>query len=148
MTVTAASSIAGQVWARLQTLASRVTVFDGEIVDAEGNPSAPPVDEDGRAAAHAVFYPGPGHAESLMLDETPDTLTWTGQVTCVGGDRTRALWCADQVRGVLTGWRVTAHGGQLVPLMEPDGADPGVVRRDDTVQPSRFYVPLLFTTTI
>ena len=134
--VTSASALADQVWARLRTLAT-VNVFDGEV-----DPN-PPADADGRVHAYAVFYPSPGWARALLADGGGDTLDWSFQVTSVGGDRTRALWCIDQVRGVLDGFHVTNAAGQQ--LIVSEAGDPGPLLRDDDVSPARFYSPLRFT---
>lgn len=133
--VTAASSLADQVWAQLDTLAE-VNVFDGEVAP------DPPADDDGRVHAYAVFYPSPGWSRALLADANPDTLDWSFQVTCAGGDRTRALWCIDQVRGVLHGFHVTNAAGQLLVVSEV--GDPGPIQRDKDVRPPRFFAPLRF----
>jgi hypothetical protein len=130
-------SLSDIVWALLDGIAG-VNAFDGEVTD-------PPLDTDGRVHAYAVYYPDPAHARSNRAGGTPNTLDWGCQVTCVGGDRTRALWCVDKVRAALTGRRVTIDGRRGV-LAEV--GNPGPIRRDTDVSPVRFYVPLEFHTSI
>lgn len=128
------SLLADPVWALLDSL-SNVNTFDGEVV-------SPPLDADGRVHAYAVYYPGPGRDHALLNDAAGDSLDWGFQVTCVGGDRTRALWCVERVRSVLTGARLSVAGQQLV-IHEESSTAP--LRRDEQVQPPRLWMPLLFT---
>lgn len=135
-----AAALADPVWALIDAV-SNVNTYDGEIVDANGTPVPPPHDSDGRVHAYAIYYPGAGLAYSRTLDAAPDCLDWTFQVTCVAGDRVRALWCIDKIRTALAGKWVTVNGQQL--QIRQDG-DSGSIRRDDNVSPSRFYLPVLF----
>lgn len=137
-THTPAGALADAVWQAIQTVPA-VNHYDGEV------PGTPPTDPDGRVHAYAVFYPAPGNPRARRMDRIPDTLDWTFQVTCVGGDRTRAMWCVDRIRGRLTGARVTIPAGPTVILDEV--GDPGPLRRDETVNPVRLYLPLLYSTT-
>lgn len=136
---TSALAVADQVLALLKTL-TNVNVYDGEVADDEGNRVAPPSDLDGRVHAYAVLYASPGRELALILDGTGDTLDATFQVTCVGGDRTRALGCVEAVRSVLTGAWILDGTAMLTEVV-----DPGALRRDDDVSPPRFWAPLLFT---
>lgn len=144
MTAVPVEDLADPVWALLDAI-ENVNAFDGDFVDADGAPvnmKAPPyVDPDGRVHAYAVYYPGPGWAHALLSCGGTDSLDWTFQVTCAGGDRTRALWCVTQVRNALTGHTVDV-GGQALGIREV--GNPGPVRRDDGVSPARFYTPLIF----
>ena len=125
------------VWQLLDGIAN-VNAFDGEVTN-------PPLDPDGRVHAYAVYYPNPGHAHSLRAGRTAHTLNWGCQVTCVGGDRTRALWCIQKVRTALTGARLVIDGRRSI-LTEI--GNPGPLRRDDDVSPPRLYLPLEFRTSI
>lgn len=131
--------ISDQVWDQLQTLTA-VNLFDGEV------PGSPPLDPDGRVHAYAVFYPGIGRGYSNRGGGTAHSLNWGCQVTCVGGDRTRALWCVDQVRGVLDGLRVTVAGRNALLVDVTPEETP--LRRDPDISPPRFYLPLLYRTSI
>jgi hypothetical protein len=138
-TPVAASALADLVWALLTGIPA-VNHFDGEVAP------EPPVDADDRVHAYTVYYPSPGRSWPRMLDAAPDSLAWSFQVTCAGGDRTRTLWCVGKVRAQLTGARLTLPDGTSVLITE--ATDPGPIRRDDDVKPPRFYVPLLFNVTI
>lgn len=142
--MTSVEQLADPVWTLLDAL-GHVNTFDGDFVDATGAPvdmtKTPYADDDGRVHAYAVYYPGPGWAHALLSCGGVDSLDWTFQVTCAGGDRARALWCVSQVRGALTGATVSV-GGQELQIREV--GNPGQGRRDDGVQPSRYYLPLIF----
>jgi hypothetical protein len=133
VTTTPVDDLADPVW----TLIDNVTNVDA--FDAED--PAPTFDGDGRVHAYAVYYPSPGWAHALLGCGGTDSLDWTFQVTCVGGDRTRALWCVSKIRAALTGQRVSI-GGQLLTIQEI--GNPGPIRRDDNETPPRFYAPLTF----
>jgi len=127
-----ALALSDEVWAILDAVTD-VNAFDGQVDN-------PPLDPDGAVHVYAVFYPHPGNAYSRLLDTGPESFGWGFQVTCVGGDRVRALWCVGKVRTALTGVRV---GGVVV----REVGDPGPLRRDDKVSPVRFFCLLDFTTT-
>lgn len=137
MTATDVQSAADAVWTLLSGIAN-VNAFDGDFVDEDGNRVRPPADDDGRVHAYAVYYPSPGRSHSRRHGAARSNLDWSFQVTCAGGDRTRALWCVTQVRNALAGARV---GGNRI----TEGFDPGPLRRDDDVKPPRFYLPLQFS---
>lgn len=134
------SALADPVWELIKAIAG-VNAFDGEIVDENGNRVEPPADPDGRVHAYAVYYPSAGWAHALLACGGTDSLDWTFQVTCVGGDRTRALWCVERVRGALSGTAIDVAGQQLV-IREETNA--GELRRDDKFTPTRLYAPLIF----
>ncbi len=140
MTAVPVDQLADPVWALLDAITG-VNTYDGEFVDAAGAPVEPPTDQDGRVHAYAVYYPSAGWAHALLACGGTDSLDWGFQVTCAGGDRTRTLWCINQVRQALTGKTVTING-QALQIREL--GDPGALRRDDKVSPSRMYAPLLF----
>lgn len=139
MTATA-DDVAAKIWTLIDAIAN-VNTYDGEFVDAQGRPVTPPVDQDGRIHAYAVFYPSPGWAHAIANGGEPDALDFTFQVTCAGADRIRAMWCIQQVRNSLTGARVDANGQQLC-IFELPGTAP--IRRDDKVQPPRSHAALQF----
>lgn len=140
MTTTKVAELADPVWVLIAAVAN-VNTYDGEFVDADGTPVVPPVDQDGRIHAYAVYYPSPGWAHALLQCGGTDSLDWSFQVTCAGADRTRTLWCVEQIRTALSGKTVTI-GGQKLQIREV--ANPGGIRRDDRVSPARMYTPLIF----
>lgn len=121
-----------QVWALLDGIQG-VNTYDGEV------PATPPKDPDGRVHGYAVLYMFAGRPADLMLAATQDSLFAGFQVTCVGGDPTRALWCLDKVRTALVGAFITVDGRQH--QITASEFDPGSVRRDDDVTPPRHYIP-------
>ncbi len=131
MTVSA-RAVHDQVWTILDGIAG-INAYDGEV------PATPPLDPDKRVHAYAVLYVSGGRPAGLMLSATQDSLFSGFQVTCVGGDPTRALWCLDKVRTALVGAFVTVDGHEH--QITAGEFDPGPVRRDDDVTPPRHYIP-------
>lgn len=125
--------------AALAALAAQANldVFDGSVDDA-GQPGVRS-DPDGRAHMYAVLYFSPGWLTSDRASGVPSTLAGSFQVTAAGGDVHRALTAATKVRAALTGARLSASSGLV-----NESTDPGSVREDPSVSPSRWYVPLLF----
>lgn len=123
------------VWLVLDGTAG-VNTYDGEV------PKSPPTDEDGRVSSYAVLYYSPGRRYASSMEGRQVSIDGTFQVTCVGGDPTRALWAVDRVIDTLTAAVVTIDGVQR--RIRLDEIDPGTVRRDDDVTPPRHYVPLRF----
>lgn len=130
-----AQELHDEAWRILEAVPG-INVYDGEV------PGNPPLDPDRRVHAYAVLYASPGQPEALMLDDEQDSLDGGFQITCVGGDPARALWCLDRVRAAFIGAEVTV-GGHAHRITASE-IDPGNVRRDDDVKPSRHYVPQLF----
>jgi len=122
------------VWTALDALTA-VNTYDGEV------PKTPPVDPDGRVHAYAVLYASPGNQFSTTLTGGQSALLGSFQVTCVGGDPTRALWCVDKVRTAMA--TTVTLDGRAYPIRARE-EDPGTVRRDDDVAPPRHYVPVEF----
>lgn len=116
---------------------AHLDVFDGSVDDA-GQPSVR-LDTDGRAHMYAVLYASPGRSDTARLSGIRDTLSWSFQVTAAGGDPNRALTAAVKVRAALTGTRLTTTSGLV-----NETTDPGPVRQDTSVTPSRWFVPILF----
>lgn len=131
---TTALSVHDAVWAKLNAITG-VNAYDGEV------PGNPPTDLDGRVHAYAVLYASPGNLYASALDGSQATLLGSFQVTCVGGDPTRALWCVDKVRTALA--TTVTLGGHVVPIRARED-DPGAVRRDDDKVPPRHWVPVDF----
>lgn len=128
------STLHDVIWARLQT------VIDVDVYDAE-MPATPPLDTDGRVAAYAVLFTSPGNLSASALDGGQRCLYGSVQVTCVGGDPSRALGCVDAVRAALPGY-VTVDG--LARVIRAKEEDPGPLRTDPNVWPPRHYAPLEF----
>lgn len=141
MTAPAVLTIADDVWAVLDAIAD-LNTYDGEILDGEGRPTSPPNDPDGRCHSYAVYYPAPGRQTLGRLAAVPLNVAWAFQVTCAGGDRTRCLWAVDRVTAAFMGRRFIY--ADVISGKVTQAADAGPVRRDETVKPSRFYLPLLF----
>lgn len=125
-----------QLWGLLDI--DHVTCYDGEVPD---TPPSDPTTQ--RVKAYAVLYDSPGRLSALTMLGTQDSLDSTFQVTCVAGDPTTVLWCADKVRAALVGATVTLDGDDY--QVRAADVDPGPVRRDDDVRPPRHWFPLLFT---
>lgn len=140
MTAVEVADLADPIWALIDAV-PHVNTFDGDFVDAGGRPVKAPADADGRVHAYAVYYPSPGWAHALLNGGENDSLDWSFQVTCAAGDRTRALWCVQQVRNAVSGMRVQVRGQGLL-IWET--SNPGPVRRDDAISPGRFFIPLTF----
>lgn len=129
-----ALSVHDAVWPILDAIAN-VNAYDAEV------PKTPPRDEDGRVHAYAVLYASPGLLFSTDLTGNQSALLGSFQVTCVGGDTTRALWCVDKVRTAMA--TTVTLDGRAYPIRARE-EDPGPVRRDDDVNPARFWVPVEF----
>jgi hypothetical protein len=125
------------IWARLEDTGAStgIDVYDSEM------PATPPLDPDGRVRAYAVLYTSPGNLHSTSLDGGQRSLLGSVQVTCVGGDTTRALGCVDAVRSGLTG-TVTVDG--VTRVIRAREEDTGPLRTDPAVWPPRHYAPLEF----
>lgn len=111
-------------------------VYDGEVIP------DPKVDKDQRVHPYAVLYSDPGHPHATGLCGISDAFEWTFAVICVGGDQNRALWAVDKVRSALVDAELTVSGRSLHRVREEIRSS--TVRRDDSIRPARFYVPLLF----
>lgn len=130
--VVSALEVHDQVWPLLEAVVG-INAYDGEV------PKTPPLDDDGRVHAYAVLYTFGGRPTGLTLDAAETSLFTGFQVTCVGGDPTRALWCLDKVRNALVGAEVTVDERPY--SITASEVDPGPVRRDDDVTPPRHYIP-------
>lgn len=119
-----------------------LTVYVGEVT---GTPETIP-GQPGRVKPYAVLFSGDGSPidEAPLTADTTGTLTWPFTVTCAAGHHTDALAAIDAVHGQLDGWFPVLAGYQFGPVGTPPGFDAGPVRRDTTVEPSRFFLPLAF----
>lgn len=110
--------------------AGPVNLYRGNVT------STVPVDGDGSVHAYAVLYASGGTIPpARRVGGRPRNLGWSFQVSVVGGDDTRLLWCLDTIRGRLTGKRL--GGGVLREV-----GDPGPLRQDTSITPYRYWLPL------
>jgi hypothetical protein len=128
------STLHDVIWERMEAIAD-IDVYDAEM------PATPPMDPDGRVRAYAVLYTSPGNLMASALDGGQRCLLGSVQVTCVGGDPSRALGCVDAVRTGLIG-SVTVDG--LTRVIRAREEDAGPLRVDPNVWPPRHYAPLEF----
>jgi len=152
MTTISRLTLSDAVVARLGTLPG-VTVYKGEV------PDAPPVieaggfpDAAGRVAPYVVIYGSAGTPNTSQADlgDAADDLDWGVQVTVAAGYEDDCLHTVDRVHTALYRWAPTGLGAGIVAggLRPPVGFDPGPARIDNDVQPPRFWLPLLYRTTV
>lgn len=136
--MTTVDDLATAVLAALRTdlgVPLRLDVFDGDVKAL--------MDPDGSARPYAAFYPSAGNLGSQSLCGTQEFLDWPFQVTAVGGDPTRARRAIHRVRTRLSGARLVV-GDLQVRVVEEPNYQPGPIREDRDVSPSRWYTPLQF----
>ena len=119
-------ALADATVARAQALGG-LTVFKGEVVDPPLIQTGGVPDPSGRIAPYVVLYFGAGSPDAGYEDD--------------------CLNAIDRVHAQFFRWAPTVAGLIVGRLRPPLGFDPGTVRRDDDVNPPRFYLPLLFTLT-
>lgn len=128
--------------ARLASLSPTVDVFRGEVT------ASPDILPNGRVKSYVVYYPfGPSDGPDANVGDTVTDLTYTCQITCVAGFEADCEYLVDQVAGLMNRWTPTVAGLVFGRFRPPPGYDPGPVRRDDTVKPVRFWVPLQYRIT-
>lgn len=112
-------------------------------VDTAGEPTYR-LDPDKRVHATAVLYTGPGWVSDrdVALDDHRRLTVATWQITCVGGDRRRALLAATKTRAAITNTRIP--GGTRA----RETLDSLTVLEDTSATPSRWYVPIRYTADI
>lgn len=120
------------------------TVYRAEVTS-----SVPVLSTTGRIAPYLVAYPfGKAAGPDGNLGDSTDDLTYTVQVQCVAGFAADCEYVVDQVDGRLNRWTPSVTGYACGTFRPPVGYDPGPVRRDETVTPVRFWVPLQYRTTV
>jgi hypothetical protein len=121
-----------------QFTAGVVNLFRGLV-------TSPPLDPDKTVHAYAVLHESPGRRTGSRVGTFRDLTSGTAQVTCVGGDAGRCLWCVDQIVSRLSGavFEVPQRT-RKARLVEDESNASRTVLVDETVAPPRFYVPLLF----
>lgn len=134
---------------RLTGITYLSAVYPGEVPDKPTIAGGNDPDPDGRVAPYAVVYPSPGARSTDARDaaDTDRSLDWLVQVTVAAGYRDDLLAALDDVTAALDGWAPVIDGISCNALRAPAGYDPGPVRRDDDVDPPRFYVPLQYRLT-
>ena len=138
------------ILARLRLLEG-VSVYDSGVdtplpisTDADGAP-----DPLGRVGKYVVLYPGGtlgvgSDEEADAADAHVDRL-WTGSLVCSSGWRRDTQALVDDVHDLLYRWVPTIpehpelRCGRMKP---PPGYNPGDMRRNDQVEPPRFWLPL------
>ena len=112
-------------------------------VDTAGEPTYR-LDPDGRVHSTAVLYTGPGWVSDrdVALDDVRRLTVATWQITCVGGDRKRALIAATKTRAAITNTRIP--GGTRA----RENLDALTVLEDTAATPTRWYVPIRYTADI
>jgi hypothetical protein len=136
--VTSVLELSAAVEQLLATGAPLVDVYTGSV------PDTVRLDDDGRAHVYAVIYPFPGQGTRNNLAGALDGVDWPFQVTCAGGDYTRALACLDAVRGALTGKRLPLPAGRSDTALLGEIGNAGQIREDSTAHPSRWWTALIF----
>ena len=123
----------------LMFTAGAPNLFRGRVDD-------PPLQEDGTVEGYAVLYSSPGLRSGSRLGATRDRFDGTFQITCVGADDEACLWVVDEVTGRVTGKQIATgpDGSRKRRIVEDLANQSRSVIRDESVQPPRFYVPLLF----
>ena len=137
--------ITGLLITRLRTLTG-VTVYRGRVddrppvmVDALGAP-----DSLGRVAPYVVHYSGAGSPEpgDEDLGNQHVDLLYTCQLTLAAGSDEDLDHLADRVVPLVYRWVPPLTGVNSGGFEPPPGYDPGANRRDDTVDPPRYWTPL------
>jgi hypothetical protein len=110
--------------------------FVGEIdAPIDTPPTLPGGQPDLRVLAYWVMWPGAGMLENRLVPGTfVNSLNF--MVTVAGGTVDRALFGIGQVRAALAGTEIASG------LITEQPFDPGNLRRDDSVTPSRQFLPL------
>lgn len=111
--------------------------------DGVGVNTVPRLDPDGAVHQYAAFYWGSGQRVSGNLTGVVDATDWSFQVTCTGGDPTRAMACVDAITNALTGQRLPVPGAPSTGLLVETGGS-GDVREDRDARPSRWWVAITY----
>lgn len=143
----AARTVGDQLWARLKAtpLGSGTTqrhfrgkVDDAVVVQGEG--------EDAVVLNHAILYESPGYRTGSRVGSTRDRYAGDFQVTAVGRDAATCLWVVDQVVTAMTGTLIEIPGHTKLRRIREDPSNrTQSVQPDEDTEPTRFFVPLLFT---
>lgn len=127
----AADQIEAQLRAEID--AGDMAGFVGEVVEPVPTPPG-----DDRVKAYWALWPGTGRLplDRLYPAAFVDVLPFT--VTVAGGTHDRVLFGVEQVRKALAGVEIASG------LISEQPFDPGPVRLDLSIVPTRHFVPLLY----
>lgn len=109
----------------------------------------PTLDTDGHVQRYWVLHPF-GGSPSLERDlaEAGVDLLWTFQVTVAAGFARDVYALATRIDEALYRWSPSVSGYVCGLLRPPPGFEPGPARKDTSVKPHRFWLPLQYQTTI
>jgi hypothetical protein len=128
--------ITDAVVVRAKTL-SNLAVYRGEI-----DTALPTIPNSDRVGRYAVIYPlGGSEGPDPILDDSSVDLTYGFQINCAAGFVTDAEFLYDQVYALFNRWTPTVTGLVFGSFRPPAGYQPGPARRNDQVQPPRFWLP-------
>lgn len=138
-----------QLLARLESLPGRpaIAAYRGEVPTEVPllHTAAGGLDPSRRIAPYAVLFDGTG-ADGLEpgLADCGEDLRWTPQVTVAAAWSDDCVDAVDRVLAWLHTWRPVLPKASCGRLQTPPGFDPGQPRKDPTVTPPRWFVPLQF----
>lgn len=137
-----ARTLGDELWATLNGIpnlqAFRGLVDDDVVVQGEG--------EDAIVINHAILYEAPGYRTGSRVGSTRDRYAGDFQITAVGRDAGTCLWVVDRVTATFTGTLVDVPGYSKPRRVREDPSNrTQSVQPDEDVEPTRFFVPLLFT---
>lgn len=117
--------------------------FNGGLIDDAGEDTDPPLQPGtSRVLPHWIVYFDAGQLVPLdMAGQSLYLPQWGFQLTCVGATPRDASWSVQLARTTLNG--LPPPGVARVGLFQ-EIAKTGPVRIDRTVQPNRFFLPLIY----
>lgn len=109
----------------------------------------PELDSAGHVQRYWVLHPffGLPGSEHDLADTVID-LDWTFQITVAAGFPRDAYALATRIDELVYRWAPDIEGYECGRCQPPPGYDPGNARPDDSVKPTRFFLPLQYRTTI
>lgn len=116
------------------------------VPDSIGAPGKVRIDSDGAAHPYAVVWGDAASSYGSALCATPTEYVWQPTITAAGGDPARCLRAVAAIRAAVLDWTPAIPGWSAGPMRELDTYFPGAPQIDDTVQPQRAYLPLIFIT--
>lgn len=126
-----------------------VLVYRGEIVAGDQADQPQPIvtdsapDPSGRVGPYVVHYTGVGSPGiEVDLAEGGDDLLWSPLLHVSGPYDGDAAQTYDRVHAALYRWQPVLAGFAFGLMKPPPGYDPGPLRRDDKIQPPRFWTPM------
>lgn len=105
-------------------------------------------DPSGRVAPYVVHYTGAGShdvAGERDVADTHEDLLWTVHLIVAAGYDADCAHIIDRVDAALFRWTPPASAGIAFGQMRPPpGYDPGPIRINEQVRPTRFWLPLQY----